>query len=66
MKEKIHPKYEQTTITCVCGAVIPTGSTRKDIKVEICSNCHPFYTGKQRLIDAGGRVETFKKKYGLQ
>ncbi|HWJ03156.1 MAG TPA: 50S ribosomal protein L31 [Verrucomicrobiae bacterium] len=66
MKEKIHPKYEQTDITCACGEVIPTGSTRKNIKVEICSKCHPFYTGKQRFIDAGGRVDAFKRKYGLQ
>jgi len=65
MKEKIHPKYEQTTITCVCGEVIHTGSTRKDIKVEICSKCHPFYTGVQRFVDTGGRVDRFKKKYGM-
>lgn len=65
MKEKTHPKYEQTTITCVCGEVIPTGSTKKDIKVEICSKCHPFYTGVQRFVDAGGRVDRFKKKYGM-
>ncbi|UWG97198.1 50S ribosomal protein L31 [Dehalobacter sp. DCM] len=66
MKEKIHPKYEQTTITCACGNVIETGSTRKDIKTDICSKCHPFYTGVQRFVDAGGRVDRFKKKYGLQ
>ncbi|MFA6807400.1 MAG: 50S ribosomal protein L31 [Eubacteriales bacterium] len=67
MREKIHPKYEQTTITCVCGNVIETGSTRKDIKVEVCSKCHPFYTGGgQRFLDAGGRVDKFKKKYGLE
>ena len=65
MKEKTHPKYEQTTITCVCGEVIHTGSTRKDIKVEICSKCHPFYTGVQRFVDTGGRVDRFKKKYGM-
>ncbi len=66
MKEGIHPKYEQTTIRCACGAVIETGSTKKDIKVEICSKCHPFYTGKQKLVDTGGRVDRFNKKYGLK
>ena len=55
MKEGIHPKYEQTTIRCACGAVIETGSTKKDITVEICSKCHPFYTGKQKLVDTSGR-----------
>lgn len=65
MKENTHPKYEQTTITCACGEVIHTGSTRKDIKVEICSKCHPFYTGIQRFVDTGGRVDKFKKKYGM-
>lgn len=63
MKEGIHPEYKETTITCVCGNVIETRSTKKDIKTEICSNCHPFITGKQRLVDTAGRVERFKKKY---
>lgn len=63
MKEGIHPEYKETTITCVCGNVIKTRSTKKDIKTEICSNCHPFITGKQRLVDTAGRVEKFKKKY---
>ena len=63
MKEGIHPKYEQTTIRCACGEVIETGSTKKDIKVEICSKCHPFYTGKQKLVDTGGRVERFKRRF---
>jgi large subunit ribosomal protein L31 len=63
MKEGIHPEYKETTITCVCGNVISTRSTKKDIKTEICSNCHPFITGKQRLVDTAGRVEKFKKKY---
>ena len=63
MKEGIHPEYKETTITCVCGNVIETRSTKKDIKTEICSNCHPFITGKQRLVDTAGRVEKFKKKY---
>ncbi len=63
MKEGIHPDYKETTITCVCGNVIPTRSTKKDIKVEICSNCHPFMTGKQKIMDTAGRVERFRKKY---
>ena len=62
MKEGIHPKYEQTTIRCACGEIIETGSTKKDIKVEICSKCHPFYTGKQKLVDTGGRVDRFNKE----
>ncbi len=66
MKENIHPKYEATTITCACGEVIETRSTRKDIKVEICSKCHPFYTGKQKLVDTGGRVDRFKKRFNLE
>jgi large subunit ribosomal protein L31 len=66
VKEKIHPKYENTTITCVCGNVIETRSTAKDIRVEICSNCHPFYTGKQKLVDTAGRIERFKKKYNIK
>ncbi|MCI9272454.1 MAG: 50S ribosomal protein L31 [Clostridiales bacterium] len=66
MKENIHPKYEETTITCACGNVISTGSTKKDIRVEICSKCHPFFTGKQKLVDTGGRVDRFKKRYGMQ
>lgn len=66
MKEGIHPRYQAAKITCACGNVIETGSTRTDIKVEICSKCHPFYTGVQRFVDAGGRVERFKRKYGLQ
>jgi len=63
MKEGIHPEYTETTITCVCGSVIETRSTKKDIKVEICSQCHPFMTGKQKIIDTAGRVERFKKRY---
>ena len=65
MKENIHPKYEKTTITCACGEVIETSSTKKDIRVEICSKCHPFFTGKQKLVDTGGRVDRFKKRFGL-
>jgi large subunit ribosomal protein L31 len=63
MKEKIHPAYYETSITCVCGNVIQTRSTKKDIKVEICSQCHPFMTGKQKIMDTAGRVEKFNKKY---
>ena len=66
MREGIHPKYEETTITCACGNVIHTRSTKKDIKVEICSKCHPFYTGKQKLVDTGGRVDRFKKRSNFQ
>jgi large subunit ribosomal protein L31 len=65
MKDGIHPKYEQTKIYCACGAVFETGSTKKDARVEICSNCHPFFTGKQKLVDTGGRVDKFKKRFGL-
>ncbi len=64
MKSGIHPKYELTTITCACGNVIETRSTVKNIQVEICSACHPFYTGKQRVVDTAGRVDKFRKKYG--
>ena len=63
MKQGIHPEYKKTTITCVCGNVIETRSTKKDIKIDICSNCHPFITGKQKIVDTAGRVEKFKKKY---
>ena len=66
MKEGIHPTYEQTTIRCACGNVFTTGSTKKDIRVEICSKCHPFYTGKQKLVDTGGRVDRFNKRFGLK
>lgn len=65
MKTGIHPKYEKTTIKCACGEVIETASTREDIKVEICSKCHPFYTGQQKLSNAGGRVDRFKKRFGM-
>ena len=65
MKEGIHPNYQQTTITCACVNVIETGSTKNDIKVEVCSKCHPFFTGKQKLVDTGGRVAKVNKKFGL-
>ncbi|MDY6908522.1 MAG: 50S ribosomal protein L31 [Thermodesulfobacteriota bacterium] len=63
MKKDIHPAYYETVIRCACGNEIPTGSTRQDIRVEICSKCHPFFTGKQKLVDSGGRIERFLKKY---
>ena len=65
MREGIHPDYQKTTITCACGNVIETSSTKKNIRVEVCSNCHPFFTGKQKLVDTGGRVYRFNKKFGL-
>jgi large subunit ribosomal protein L31 len=63
MKDNVHPQYEETTITCSCGEVIHTRSTRKNIRVEICSKCHPFFTGDKRLVDTAGRIERFEKKY---
>ena len=66
MKEGIHPDYKQTQIKCACGNVIETGSTKEDIRIEICSACHPFYTGKHKLVDTGGRVDKFRKRYGLE
>jgi len=63
MKKDIHPAYHQTVIRCACGQEISTGSTKQDIRVEICSQCHPFYTGKQKLVDTAGRIERFMKKY---
>lgn len=66
MKEKIHPEYYETTVKCACGETFTTGSTKKELRVDICSNCHPFYTGKQKLVDTGGRVEKFNKKYGIE
>ncbi len=62
MKKGIHPEYLDCTVTCSCGNTFKTRSTKKEIRVEICSNCHPFYTGKQKLVDSGGRVERFKKR----
>jgi large subunit ribosomal protein L31 len=66
VKEKIHPKYEMTKITCACGNVIETRSTVRDIKIEICSACHPFFTGKQKLVDTAGRIERFRRKYNIK
>jgi large subunit ribosomal protein L31 len=66
MRADIHPNYQLTTITCACGNTIETKSTAKDIKVEICSKCHPFFTGKQKLVDTAGRVERFKRRYNIK
>ncbi|MFA7636603.1 MAG: 50S ribosomal protein L31 [Monoglobales bacterium] len=65
MKAGIHPDYKPTQIKCACGEVIETSSTKDDIRVEICSKCHPFFTGKQKLVDTGGRVEKFRKKFNM-
>jgi len=65
LKQKIHPKYTDATVTCACGHTFKTKSVAGDIHTEICSNCHPFYTGKQKLVDTAGRVEKFRRKYKL-
>lgn len=65
MKKDLHPAYNMTKVVCACGEEFDTGSTKKDLRVEICSKCHPFFTGKQRIVDTGGRVEKFKKKHSL-
>jgi large subunit ribosomal protein L31 len=65
MKTDLHPKYHRATVSCACGETFEAGSTSESIKVEICSKCHPFFTGKQKFVDTGGRVERFKRKYGL-
>ncbi len=66
MKKELHPKYHDTVIKCACGNEVKTRSTVKDIHVEICSSCHPFFTGKQKIVDTAGRVEKFKKKYKIK
>lgn len=66
LKKGIHPEYFKATVTCVCGETFATGSTKKDLKVELCSKCHPFFSGKQRSFHTKGRVERFKTKYGLE
>ncbi|PIP41816.1 MAG: 50S ribosomal protein L31 [Desulfobacterales bacterium CG23_combo_of_CG06-09_8_20_14_all_51_8] len=63
MKKEIHPQYTETVIKCACGNEVKVGSTKSDITVEICSHCHPFYTGKQKLVDSAGRIERFRRKY---
>ncbi len=65
MREGIHPKYDESTVTCACGNSFQTRSTTDDIRVEVCNKCHPFYTGKQKLVDTGGRVDRFKKRFNL-
>ena len=65
MKDGIHPNYYQATVTCNCGNTFKTGSTKEDIHVEICSKCHPFYTGQQKMTSARGRIEKFNRKYGV-
>ncbi len=66
MKSGIHPEYKETTVNCACGNSFTTRSTKEDIRVEICSACHPFYTGKQKIVDTEGRVEKFLQKYGMK
>ncbi len=63
MKSDLHPNYSETTITCACGTVIHTRSTKKNIRVEICSNCHPFFTGDRKFVDTAGRIERFSRRY---
>ena len=65
MKQDLHPEYKTTTVKCACGETFEVGSTRDTIHVEICSKCHPFFTGKQKLVDTGGRVDRFKKRFGM-
>jgi large subunit ribosomal protein L31 len=65
MKAKIHPNYIRTKVTCACGNTWETRSTKPELRVEVCSNCHPFYTGEQRIVDVEGRVDRFKKRYNL-
>jgi large subunit ribosomal protein L31 len=64
MKKGIHPEYVECRVTCACGNTFMTRSTQKEIRIEICSQCHPFFTGKQKLVDSAGRIEKFRKKYG--
>jgi len=66
MKKGIHPEYQECTVICACGNTFKTRSTKKEIRVEICSQCHPFFTGKQKIVDTAGRVEKFRKKYAAK
>ena len=66
MKPGIHPEYKLAKVTCACGNTFETGSTVENLRVDICSECHPFYTGKQKMVSAGGRIDRFKKKYNLK
>ncbi len=63
MKTEIHPQYQQVKVHCACGETWTTGSTKKELRVEICSKCHPFFTGKQKLVDSAGRIDRFQRKY---
>jgi large subunit ribosomal protein L31 len=65
VKKDIHPKYGKAVVTCACGETFETGSVKQQLKVELCSKCHPFFTGKQKLVDTGGRVDRFKRRYGI-
>jgi large subunit ribosomal protein L31 len=65
MKESIHPQYEKVTVKCACGAEFETRSTKQNIRLDICAKCHPFFTGRQKLVDTGGRVDRFKKRFGM-
>ncbi len=66
VKKGIHPEYQKVTVRCACGNTFETGSVKEDLKVEICSKCHPFYTGRQKATEKGGRIDKFKKKYGME
>ncbi len=66
MRKKIHPAYHDVKVSCACGNTFMTRSTKKELKVEICSNCHPFFTGKEKFLDTAGRIEKFKTKYGTK
>ncbi|HIT20522.1 MAG: 50S ribosomal protein L31 [Christensenellaceae bacterium] len=66
MKPDVHPKYGECKVTCACGETFITGSVKSELKVDVCSKCHPFFTGKQKLVDTGGRVDRFKKRYGIK
>lgn len=66
MKQGIHPEYKKAKVTCACGNTFESGSVKEELKVEICSECHPFFTGRQRFADTGGRVDKFNKKYGIK
>ena len=65
MKKDIHPNYGESIVRCACGETFKSGSVKGELKVEICSKCHPFFTGRQKLVDTGGRVDRFKKRYGM-
>ena len=66
MKKDIHPEYVETTVTCACGNSFKTKSNKREIRVDICSSCHPFFTGSEKIVDSAGRVEKFKQKYGMK